>query len=106
SKPEKPPAPRAAQAAPEQKPRSQRQLGDDAAAPPAAPEKPQPPPGKATSVPGREEEVVPMSRLRRTVAENLVAAQHNAALLTTSNEIDMSGVMAMGKEYGGAFQKK
>ena len=47
-----------------------------------------------------------MSRLRRTVAERLVEAQHNAALLTTFNEIDMSAVMALRKEYGEAFQKK
>lgn len=54
----------------------------------------------------RQEEVVPMSRLRRTVAERLVQAQHSAALLTTFNEIEMSAVMALRKEYGEAFQKK
>jgi 2-oxoglutarate dehydrogenase E2 component (dihydrolipoamide succinyltransferase) len=55
---------------------------------------------------GREQEVVPMSRLRRTVAERLVAAQHNAALLTTFNEIDMGQVMASRKEHGEAFQQR
>jgi 2-oxoglutarate dehydrogenase E2 component (dihydrolipoamide succinyltransferase) len=55
---------------------------------------------------GREEEVVPMTRLRRTVAERLVEAQRNAAILTTFNEIDMSAVMALRKEHGEAFQKK
>jgi 2-oxoglutarate dehydrogenase E2 component (dihydrolipoamide succinyltransferase) len=55
---------------------------------------------------GREEDVVPMSRLRRTVAERLVEAQRNAALLTTFNEIDMSGVMALRKNYGEMFLKK
>ncbi|HVV01000.1 MAG TPA: 2-oxoglutarate dehydrogenase complex dihydrolipoyllysine-residue succinyltransferase [Verrucomicrobiae bacterium] len=55
---------------------------------------------------GREEEVVPMTRLRRTVAERLVQAQHNAALLTTFNEIDMSAVMALRKEHNEAFQGK
>jgi 2-oxoglutarate dehydrogenase E2 component (dihydrolipoamide succinyltransferase) len=54
----------------------------------------------------REEEVVPMSRLRRTVAERLVEAQRNAALLTTFNEIDMSSVMELRKEHGEAFQQK
>jgi len=49
---------------------------------------------------------VPMSRLRRTLAERLVAAQQHAALLTTFNEIDMSGVLALRKEYGEAFQQK
>ena len=47
-----------------------------------------------------------MSRLRRTVAERLVAAQHNAALLTTFNEIDMGHVMALRKEHGEAFQQR
>jgi 2-oxoglutarate dehydrogenase E2 component (dihydrolipoamide succinyltransferase) len=56
--------------------------------------------------PDRQEEVVPMSRLRRTVAERLVQAQHAAALLTTFNEIDMSAIMALRKEYGEAFQQK
>jgi len=55
---------------------------------------------------GREEEVVPMSRLRRTVAERLVQAQHAAALLTTFNEIDMSGIVALRKEHGELFQQK
>ena len=54
----------------------------------------------------REEEVVPMSRLRRTVAERLVEAQHAAALLTTFNELDMSSVIALRKEYGDSFQQK
>ena len=47
-----------------------------------------------------------MSRLRRTVAERLVAAQHNAALLTTFNEIDMGSVIALRKEHGEAFQQR
>ncbi|HZR20407.1 MAG TPA: 2-oxoglutarate dehydrogenase complex dihydrolipoyllysine-residue succinyltransferase [Verrucomicrobiae bacterium] len=55
---------------------------------------------------GRQEEIVPMSRLRRTVAERLVAAQHNAALLTTFNEIDMSHVLALRKEHGESFQQR
>ena len=65
----------------------------------------QPPPQKGE--PGsREEEVVPMSRLRRTLAERLVEAQHQAALLTTFNEIDMAAVLALRKEYGETFQQK
>ncbi len=66
-----------------------------------APEMQSPKPGL-----DRQEEVVPMSRLRRTVAERLVAAQHTAALLTTFNEIDMGQVMSLRKEYGEAFQQK
>jgi 2-oxoglutarate dehydrogenase E2 component (dihydrolipoamide succinyltransferase) len=68
--------------------------------PPFLPEKPAP--GGAA----REEEAVPMSRLRRTVAERLVAAQHNAALLTTFNEIDMGSVMGLRKEFSAAFLAK
>jgi 2-oxoglutarate dehydrogenase E2 component (dihydrolipoamide succinyltransferase) len=60
----------------------------------------------AAAAPGREEETVPMSRLRRTVAERLVEAQHTAALLTTFNEIDMSATVALRKEYGEAFHRK
>lgn len=47
-----------------------------------------------------------MTRLRRTVAQRLVDAQNSAALLTTFNEIDMTSVMAMRKEFGEAFQGK
>jgi 2-oxoglutarate dehydrogenase E2 component (dihydrolipoamide succinyltransferase) len=71
-----------------------------AKAPPESPALPR------SSSPNREEEVVPMSRLRRTVAERLVQAQHAAALLTTFNEIDMSSVIALRKEYGESFQQK
>src|SRR5262249_22916646 len=61
---------------------------------------------QAAPSPHRQEEVVPMSRLRRTVAERLVQAQQAAALLTTFNEIDMSAIMALRKDYGEAFQQK
>ncbi|HLU83040.1 MAG TPA: 2-oxoglutarate dehydrogenase complex dihydrolipoyllysine-residue succinyltransferase, partial [Trueperaceae bacterium] len=54
----------------------------------------------------RQEEPVPMSPLRRKVAERLVEAQHTAALLTTFNEIDMSGVMALRATYKDAFEKR
>jgi len=54
----------------------------------------------------REEEVVPMSMLRRRIAQRLVDAQHTAAMLTTFNEIDMSAVMSLRKQRGEAFEKK
>ena len=54
----------------------------------------------------REEQAVPMSPLRRRVAQRLVEAQHNAALLTTFNEIDMTGVMTLRSQYKDAFEKK
>lgn len=68
--------------------------------------KPPAPAAKPKQDHGREEEVIPMSRLRRTLAERLVQAQQTAALLTTFNEADMSGVIALRKEYGEAFQAK
>jgi 2-oxoglutarate dehydrogenase E2 component (dihydrolipoamide succinyltransferase) len=55
---------------------------------------------------GREEDVVPMSMLRRRVAERLVAAQHDAALLTTFNEVDMSAVIALRREHREAFEQR
>ncbi|MDQ3397137.1 MAG: 2-oxo acid dehydrogenase subunit E2, partial [Deinococcota bacterium] len=66
---------------------------------------PAPEPQPATQD-GREEEAVPMSPLRRRIAERLVEAQKTAALLTTFNEIDMSEVMALRGEYKEAFQEK
>ncbi len=47
-----------------------------------------------------------MTPLRRRVAERLLAAQANAAILTTFNEVDMSSVMALRKEYQEKFQAK
>ncbi len=55
---------------------------------------------------GREEEAVPMSMLRRRVAERLVRAQQTAALLTTFNEIDMSAVIALRRAHQEAFQER
>lgn len=52
------------------------------------------------------EEVVPMSPFRKRIAERLVQSQQQAALLTTFNEVDMSGVMALRREYQEAFQQK
>lgn len=54
----------------------------------------------------REEEVRPMTLLRRRIAERLVSAQQTAALLTTFNEIDMSSVMDLRSEYKDAFEKR
>jgi len=49
------------------------------------------------------EERVKMTPLRKRVAERLLAAQSSAAILTTFNEVDMSGVMALRKAYGERF---
>src|ERR1700737_1868214 len=48
---------------------------------------------QAQPEPGGREERVRLSRRRQTIAQRLVEAQHNAAMLTTFNEIDMSAVM-------------
>lgn len=57
-------------------------------------------------VDGPREEVKPMSRLRQRIAERLVEAQHNAAILTTFNEVDMSRVMALRSQYKEKFKEK
>lgn len=54
----------------------------------------------------REERRVPMSPIRQTIAKRLTDAQHNAALLTTFNECDMSATMALRKQYQDDFVKK
>ena len=54
---------------------------------------------------GREERVR-MTRLRQTIARRLQDAQNTAAMLTTYNEVDMSGVMGLRSEYKDLFEKK
>ena len=54
----------------------------------------------------RLEERVPMTRLRKRIAERLLDAQHNAAMLTTFNEVNMRAVMALRKIYQDAFVAK
>jgi 2-oxoglutarate dehydrogenase E2 component (dihydrolipoamide succinyltransferase) len=53
-----------------------------------------------------DDEIVPMSPLRRRVAERLVEAQQTAALLTTFNEVDMSAVMSLRQQHRESFQQK
>jgi 2-oxoglutarate dehydrogenase E2 component (dihydrolipoamide succinyltransferase) len=55
---------------------------------------------------GEREERVPMSRLRRRIAERLKQAQNTAAMLTTFNEVDMGAVMALRDKYKDAFEKR
>ena len=52
------------------------------------------------------EERVKMTRLRQTIARRLKDAQNTAAMLTTYNEVDMSGVMGLRNEYKDVFEKK
>jgi len=63
-------------------------------------------PAAKKSSAGREEEIVPMTMLRRTVARHLVEAQQTMAMLTTFNEVDMSAVQALRKEHQEAFEKR
>lgn len=49
---------------------------------------------------------VPMTTIRKRIAERLVEAQHNAAILTTFNECDMSAVMALRDKYKDKFKEK
>ncbi len=63
-------------------------------------------PAPHVAISEREEEAVPMSLLRRRVAERLVQAQQTAALLTTFNEIDMTAVMALRQAHQEVFQQR
>jgi len=59
------------------------------------------------AVPGsREERFQLISPIRRRIAERLVEAQQQAALLTTFNEVDMSAVMEMRKKFKDLFQER
>ncbi len=71
-----------------------------AAAPAAAP--------RAASAPqdAAREERVKMTKLRQTIARRLKESQNTAAMLTTYNEVDMSGVMELRNEYKDLFFKK
>ncbi len=53
----------------------------------------------------REEQRVPMTRLRARIAQRLLEAQHNAAILTTFNEVNMKPVMDLRKQYKELFEK-
>jgi len=74
------------------------------ATPPAAPPAP-----KLVAAPvatGDRQTRVKMTKLRQTIATRLVSAQHEAAMLTTFNEVDMSAVMELRKKYQDDFVKK
>ena len=53
----------------------------------------------------RAEKRVPMTRLRATIAKRLLDAQHNAAMLTTFNEVNMGPLMQLRKQYKELFEK-
>ena len=70
------------------------------------------PPAPATTPKSRptdgepSERRVPMTRLRATIAERLLHAQHEAALLTTFNEVNMQAVMDLRRQYRDRFEKE
>jgi 2-oxoglutarate dehydrogenase E2 component (dihydrolipoamide succinyltransferase) len=92
----------------EEKPVERSQQAEPAPYKPPEPEKTvEPKKVPLQSMPGsREEQVVPMTPIRRRIAERLVEAQKSAALLTTFNQIDMSAVMALRKQHQQTFQAK
>ncbi|MBK5913589.1 2-oxoglutarate dehydrogenase complex dihydrolipoyllysine-residue succinyltransferase [Rhodocyclus purpureus] len=82
----------------------------DALAEPAKPAAAAPAPVKAAPVVevaagDRPEQRVPMSRLRARIAERLVQSKNENAILTTFNEVDMSHIIALRKQYADKFEK-
>lgn len=72
---------------------------------PPTPSKPAAPAPAKTGGP-RQEETVRMTQMRRIIAQRLVEAGQNAALLTTFNEVDMSAVMELRRRHQDAFVKR
>lgn len=60
----------------------------------------------APALGNRSEKRVPMTRLRKRVAERLLEAKNSTAMLTTFNEVNMQPVMDLRKHYGDAFEKR
>ena len=71
-----------------------------------APTAPADEPITETPIGERVERRVPMTRLRASIARRLVEAQHNAAMLTTFNEVDMQPIMNMRRNYQEEFQSR
>ncbi len=83
--------------------------GQAAAQPAVASAVPAPAAAPRAPVPAEDaarEERVKMTRLRATIARRLKDAQNTAAMLTTYNEVDMSGIMALRNEYKDQFERK
>ncbi|MBD1389640.1 2-oxoglutarate dehydrogenase complex dihydrolipoyllysine-residue succinyltransferase [Neiella sp. HB171785] len=56
--------------------------------------------------PGRSQKRVPMTRLRKRIAERLLDATNSTAMLTTFNEVNMKPIMDIRKQYKDVFEKK
>ena len=61
---------------------------------------------KHSSSDSREEERVPMSRLRTTIAKRLVSVKQETAMLTTFNEVDMLPIKELRSKYGAEFEQE
>jgi 2-oxoglutarate dehydrogenase E2 component (dihydrolipoamide succinyltransferase) len=102
------PAEKKAEAKPEKPVAAEEKKKKEAAAPPAVrseePAPYQPVPPRLTA----EERITrqPMSRIRRRIAERLVAARQQTAMLTTFNEADLSRVIALRKKHGEEFKQR
>ncbi len=73
----------------------------------AAPIKPAPQKPAVPALSGeRVEKRVKMTRLRATIAKRLLDAQHNAAMLTTFNEVNIGPLMDLRKQYKDLFEKR
>jgi 2-oxoglutarate dehydrogenase E2 component (dihydrolipoamide succinyltransferase) len=72
----------------------------------AAPGAEVPAPSTAAGAEDRPQKRVPMTRLRARIAERLVQAQHNAAMLTTFNEVNLKAVSELRARYREAFEKE
>ncbi|MEQ8938838.1 MAG: 2-oxo acid dehydrogenase subunit E2, partial [Gammaproteobacteria bacterium] len=72
---------------------------------PKAAAEPVTPPKLTTSTGDRPEEVVPMTRLRKRTAERLLGAQHENAILTTFNEVNLQAVTDIRNRYKADFEK-
>lgn len=55
---------------------------------------------------GRSQKRVPMTRLRKRIAERLLEAKNTTAMLTTFNEVNMKPIMELRKQYGEIFEKR
>ena len=67
---------------------------------------PEPTSSQAQPSSNRMEERVPMTRIRKTIANRLHSATQNSAMLTTFNEVDMSEILSMRESYKEAFENK
>ncbi len=86
--------------APAQTPTTQQALSAQPSAPAASPL------SLAGAVSSDREERIRMSRRRQTIAQRLVEAQHNAAMLTTFNEVDMTAIMDVRNRRKDAFKER